>query len=361
MPQIALADVFLESYHERVNQLHWRVDQNQQEILEKIAVIYHNHDQQCSRFSFAWLWGEKTSTGIYLHGSVGRGKTALMDIVANTLPSPRKKRWHFTEFTQTIYELNARFAGNKDRKVQPIEQTILYLKKQYDYLFLDELEVTEIADAMLLGRLFKGLTQAGILIFLTSNTAPKNLYKGGLHYDRFYPFIAYISDTFELLRLDNQDEIDFRTLNRVDRQDFPDLATLQNRFTQFLEKEGHHPAKIMVNQRTLEFPFASKTAIWLDFGTLGENAYGAVDYQFITQNYQYVFLVNVPQFNELNSNAARRFITLIDCLYDNKVTLFFHADSALDELFRADIKTPLPFQRTLSRLLELCKVERIEV
>lgn len=344
--------LFLDNYREHASHHHWHEDYKQLETLKKIACLYQNRWNAQHRWSLASLFKKQklAPMGIYLYGPVGRGKTVLMNIIANTLPSLRKIRWHFTEFMQNIHQLNADFSKNK---VQPLELTIMYLKQQYDYIFLDELEVTEIADAMILGRLFKGLAEAGVLVFLTSNIAPEHLYTGGLHYDRFHPFVSYIQSVFQIFRLDNDQEIDFRTFGKASSLPQFDLETLKELFANIAATEGYHPVKLALNQRILALTNATQTAVWLDFQEFGQKAYGAADYQLIAQTFKQVFLINVPQFNKENLNECRRFITLIDCLYDNGVNLYLHTTEGLEKLYITDASSPLPFQRTLSRLIEM--------
>lgn len=346
------SSLFLKHYHDQAKLPGWHDDEIQKQVLEKIAQVYQHNLSQKNRWT--WIWAPKKSfpTGIYLYGPVGRGKTVLMDIVAKTLPSSRKMRWHFTEFMQKIHQLNADF-GQNTKKEQPIDQSIRYLKHHYDYLFLDELEVTEIADAMILGRLFKGLAEAGVVIFLTSNTAPDQLYQGGLHYDRFYPFVTYIQSIFQIFRLTNDQEIDFRTTHNTSPPSYLTLDELKQLFTDIVTIEGYHPVQFIINQRVLKFTNATKTALWLDFNEFGQKAYGAADYQLIAKNFSCVFLINVPQFNKENQNALRRFITLIDCLYDNHVTLYLQLYTSPENLFALGKQNPLPFQRTVSRLIEM--------
>lgn len=344
--------LFLDNYHEQASRFDWHEDCEQQHILEKIACLYQKRLNEQHRWSLAKLLRIKKlpPMGIYLYGPVGRGKTVLMDIVAEKHPSSRKIRWHFTEFMQKIHQLNAIFSKNRS---QPIDLTIAHLKQQYDYLFLDELEVTEIADAMILGRLFKGLAEAGVLVFLTSNVAPDQLYLGGLHYDRFHPFVSYIQSVFQVFKLDNDKKIDFRTFNKAPVSKHFNLETLKQLFADIATIEGYHPVEFNLNQRTLALLHATKTAVWLDFDEFGQKAYGAADYQLIAQAFKQVFLVNVPQFNKENLNECRRFITLIDCLYDNDVKLYLQANGGVEDFFTRDPSFPLPFQRTLSRLIEM--------
>lgn len=378
-----LTTLFLNQYQRQAQTLQWYPDNRQQQLLEKIAHVYqtrlyppkqsyittllNNFGQRRGTSSFiknsfqkGWVKFFNLSLkppsfspkGIYLYGPVGRGKTVLMDIVANTLPTSRKIRWHFTEFMQIIHQMNASFSQNT-QKNQPIDQSISALIQNYDYLFLDELEITEIADAMLVGRLFKGLTEAGIIVFITSNTAPEHLYQGGLHYDRFYPFVRYIDSIFQAFNLNNDQQTDFRTVDKLLTSKNFTLETLKQLFEDMVVIEGYHPTQLTVNQRILKFTNATKNAVWLDFNEFGQKAYGAADYQVISKNFAYVFLINVPLFNQQNQNASRRFITLIDCLYDEGVKLYLQAAAPLDSLFMVKGKNPLAVQRTVSRLIEM--------
>lgn len=353
IPQDLVA-LFLAYYHEKADLLNWWPDADQQQTLAKIAALYQQHESQKNRSVIAALlkWQKAEPTGIYLYGPVGRGKTVLMDIVAEALPSSRKIRWHFTELMQKIHQLNANFGQNK-KKAQPIDQSIGYLKKYYDYLFIDELEVTEIADAMLLGRLFKGLSKAGVLVFFTSNLAPEHLYRGGLHYDRFYPFVRYLQSVFQIFNLNNDQDSDFRALDKPLTHKNLTLENLKQLFDDIVSLEGYHPAQFTVNQRLLKFTNATRSAVWLDFNEFGQQAYGAADYQMIAKNFALVFLINVPEFNQENQNAARRFITFIDCLYDEQVKVYLQSAAPPDALFTLWRENPLPFQRTVSRLIQM--------
>ena len=366
--RVNLCEELLKQYYFQVQSWQGTAQPSQQEMLGKIGNVYQNHLKDCVRpgvfrsFLIYRLWisfkrlitrnpKKLDPKGMYLYGPVGRGKTVLMDTVVTVLPSTRKIRWHFTQFMQTIHQLNAEFA-EEDKKDQPLAKTIHFLSQKYDFLFLDELEVTEIADAMLLGRLFNGLTRAGVFIFITSNTSPENLYKGGLHYERFVPFAQYLQSVFQVFMLENEQQIDFRLTPSLSYS-LPSVQELRYAFNQMVAKEGWQPAQLTVNQRLLNFPDATPNAVWLDFNEVGQKAYGAGDYQEIAQKFSTVFLINVPPFTDDKINAARRFITLIDCFYDQQVILYFHCQAPIDRLFLASHSLGTAYERTISRLNEM--------
>lgn len=348
-----LSTSLLEYYHKQAAIHGWQEDKSQQNLLEKLSHIYQKQLQVTSCSFLQRLF--KTSSfaaGVYLYGPVGRGKTILMNIVFAALPIKKKQRWHFTEFMQEVHRLIERFSRGNNKE-QPIVQAINFLKKEYDFLFLDELEVTEIADAMILSRLFEGLSEKGVFVFLTSNIAPDQLYRGGLHYDRFSPFVGFIQSVFHIFSLENELQNDFRVMKRTPTDNLFLLEQLSNIFNILVAQEGMLPIDLIVNQRFLHFSKATKTAVWLDFKEFGEKAYGAGDYQAIAKYFSKVFLINLPQFTINNKDQARRLITFIDCLYDQEVELYFHSEIPLDELYLPDPKNNLPFSRTLSRLIEM--------
>lgn len=310
--------------------------------------------------------------GIYLWGPVGRGKTYLMDLFYEHVSETKRKRWHFTEFMQLIHELLAEFSHDKSqlqKKGQPIQWVANHLANSCRLICLDEFQVTEIAEAMILYRLFDYLLQRGVFFVVTSNSSPEQLYKGGLHFDRFEPFIHLIKKRWKILAFDHEG-IDYRRLSQKDNPEwrkshtgiFPTsnnlkrLSDLEKKFTDIETTEGKELGSFLINNRHLIFPRATSSALWVSFSELCEQPYGPAEFQAIAKHYGQVFITNIPSLGPENRDATRRFITLIDCLYDENVILHCHylqGHLNPDTLYTEIGPTALPFARTASRLIQM--------
>lgn len=320
----------------------WHPDANHYTVLRHIQKIF------CyKRGFFSSLFQPSSFLGCYIWGDVGRGKTYLMDLFYHHTPIQKKGRFHFTAFMQLIHQLLRQLNGD-------LPTVAKHLRKDYDLICLDEFQVTEIADAMILSRLFESLFTQGIYFVTTSNIKPDLLYKNGLHFDRFSPFINILKTNLDIIHLDSQNGIDYR------RQDLEAVHTfnestyidLRKQFLEKLDIEGRSGLTLTVYERLIHFPEASHTILWVEFKDICEVAFGPAEYQAICQAIKEIYLVNVPIMTGNNQDSARRFITLIDCLYDAGVTLRIHAAETPDNLYQ-DPKSSLPFARTASRLIQM--------
>ncbi|MDX2258648.1 MAG: cell division protein ZapE [Hyphomicrobiaceae bacterium] len=307
-----------------------------------------------------YLRGAKPSQvglrGLYLHGGVGRGKTMLMDLFFDAVPLAAKLRRHFHEFMAETHE--AIGLARKSVPGDPIPHVAADMAKATRLLCFDELHVTDIADAMILGRLFKGLFASGVVVVATSNAHPEDLYRNGLNRQLFLPFIDLIEDHMDILEL--KAARDFRLERLVGRPlyftpaDAASSRALDAIWTGLTATpaDGGEPQRLAVKGRTVEVPKAALGVARFSFADLCDRPLGAADYLRIAREYHTVMIDGIPVLPPARRNEARRFINLIDALYDNRVGLVVSADAQPDELYPAGDEAAL-FQRTASRLMEM--------
>lgn len=292
--------------------------------------------------------------GIYLWGGVGRGKSMLMDLVMDAAPITQKRRVHFHEFMQEIQAgLNAaRKAGQQDA-VRPVA---LEVARTTRLLCFDEMQITDIADAMIVGRLFQILFEEGVTIVTTSNRVPEDLYKNGLNRQLFLPFIAMIRDRMEVIELTSP------TDHRQDRDEgaqvwfSPANAAAHTALDAIWQREtGGKPASPLVLEimgRKVEIPQHVDRVGRAGFWDLCGRPLGAADYLAVAQALDLLILDSVPRLSQSNYNEAKRFVTLIDALYEAKVRLIASAADDPEKLY-AEGAGAFEFERTASRLREM--------
>jgi len=305
---------------------------------------------------------EPPPRGLYIHGEVGRGKTMLMDLFFQQSQVAHKRRAHFHEFMAGVHERIYGFRQNIARGEIPdgdvIVLTAASIFDQAWLLCFDEFHVTDIADAMILGRLFSRLFELGTVVVATSNVAPSELYKGGLNRALFLPFITQISDHMDVLRLDAR--TDFRLEKLVGVKMW--LAPADARADSALDKAwvamtGNAPCRprdISIKGRTLHVPCSAHGVARISFADLCEKPLAASDYLRLAHDYHTIMVDHIPAMDYADRNAAKRFITLIDTLYDNAVKLMASAAADPVSLYRATEGVEAnEFKRTSSRLIEM--------
>jgi cell division protein ZapE len=300
--------------------------------------------------------------GLYVHGEVGRGKTMLMDLFFQQSPVEHKRRAHFHEFMaevhERIYGFRQSIARGEMADGDVMALTAAAIFEQAWLLCFDEFHVTDIADAMILGRLFAKLFELGTVVVATSNVAPDDLYKGGLNRALFLPFIAQIEDHMDVLRLDAR--TDFRLeklagvkmwLVPVDREADAALDRAWARMT------GSAPCKsrdISIKGRTLHVPCSAHGVARFTFSDICEKPLAASDYLRLARDYHTLLIDHIPVMDYAERNAAKRFIALIDTLYDNAVKLMASAAADPVSLYvAADGVEANEFKRTSSRLIDM--------
>ena len=305
----------------------------------------------------------QTVRGAYLVGQVGRGKTMLMDLFFETVPETRKRRVHFHEFMDEMHEAIRAFRASprgKSESADPIAAVTKPLLAEIRLLCLDEFQVTDITNAMLLGRLFSMLFAGGVTVVATSNVVPDGLYENGLNRQLILPFIAELKRNVEVVPLDGP--TDYRRL-KFEGQDVyhfgagPEVSAAMDRlWLRLTGGEPGAPAELHSLGRAIPVPLAAMGAARFTFADLCEKPLGARDYVRLSHAYDTLMLDGVPQFSRLRSDAAKRFILLVDTLYDRGVKLAASFAVPLDDLAQDD-RTHFEFQRTISRLIEMQSVD----
>jgi cell division protein ZapE len=300
--------------------------------------------------------------GLYVHGEVGRGKTMLMDLFFHASPVRHKRRAHFHEFMADVHErihgFRQKIASGAIADTDPVILTAGTIFDEAWLLCFDEFHVTDIADAMILGRLFTKLFELGTVVVATSNVAPEDLYKGGLNRGLFLPFIKLLAERMDTLRLDARTDFRLEKLAGVTMWHVPADKAADAALDKAWQKlTGGAPAKakdLIVKGRKLRVPRAAHGVARFSFKELCEVPLGASDYLRLAHDFHTLVLDRVPVMQYEQRNAAKRFITLIDTLYDNCVKLVASADADPISLYRATEGVELnEFKRTSSRLIEM--------
>ena len=292
--------------------------------------------------------------GLYIHGGVGRGKTMLMDLFFEAASVAPKLRAHFHEFMAGVHERLA--VARREATGDPIASVAEDIARSARLLCFDELHVTDIADAMILGRLFKVLLDRDVVVVATSNAHPADLYKNGLNRQLFLPFIDLIEERMDILELAAAK--DFR-LDKLAGQPLyftPVDAAARSALDRHWQRlTGHHPVEpvdLMVKGRRLHVPVASMGVARFGFCELCERPLGPVDYLHVAHAFHTLLVDAIPVLGPARRDVARRFINLVDTLYDNRVCLIASAEAEPHELYpRGDGSDH--FERTASRLMEM--------
>jgi cell division protein ZapE len=305
---------------------------------------------------------DETPRGLYIHGEVGRGKTMLMDLFFQHSSVAHKRRAHFHEFMAEVHERIYGYRQNIARGEIPdgdvIALTANAIFEESWLLCFDEFHVTDIADAMILGRLFAKLFELGTVVVATSNVAPDDLYKGGLNRALFLPFIAEINNHMDVLRLDARTDFRLEKLQGVKMWLVPADAEANTALDRAWAKmTGHAKCKsrdISIKGRILHVPCSAHGVARFSFADLCEKPLGASDYLRLAHDYHTILVDHIPVMDLPERNAAKRFITLIDTFYDNAVKLMASAEANPVSLYLAtEGNEANEFKRTSSRLIEM--------
>ena len=344
----------------------WSDDPAQHEALRELDRIHAAlvAGEATSPGALARLFGRRAAEpprGLYLWGGVGRGKTFLVDLFYAGLPIAKKRRTHFHRFMRDVHARLRDHAGQAD----PLAAIAREWRDRLRVLVLDEFFVTDIGDAMLLGRLLDRLLAEGVVLVTTSNIAPSGLYAGGLQRARFLPAIALVERACAVVHLDSPQDYRLRALTRspVYRAplDAQSDAWLETRWHELggdsnVVDGRHRDAGIEVDGRRIPVRARCKGMAWFDFDALCEGPRGAGDYIEIAREFHTVLLGGIPVMDARRDDAARRFVTLVDELYDRHVNLVCTADAPPEALYTGE-RLAGAFERCASRLVEMRSAE----
>ena len=372
-----MADGPIAQYRARLKAGDIRRDPAQELAAEKLESLHHaltGYEPASGRVGWKERFGlsrrrEEPPNGLYIYGGVGRGKSMLMDIFFRSAPVERKRRVHFHAFMQEIHAaLNEvrRSEAEKvvrgrpresDRSSDDLVQGVARrMAKDAWLLCFDELQVLDIADAMILGRLFEGFFEAGVVVVATSNRPPRDLYKDGLQRELFLPFIDLLEKQLDVLELDSGVDYRLETMQSMKLFMTPLGADTEARLRSYFARLTHgadvRPETLEVNGRTLEIPMASDGIAFTSFQELCEQPRGSADYLAIASKYDVLFLSRVPEMKPEKRNEAKRFVTLIDALYEHRVKLICSAERQPEDLYPSG-QGAFEFERTVSRLHEM--------
>jgi len=330
-------------------------DSYQENAVQMLEQLYQQLVNPVSPKGFLTRWLRQDTQhhgGIYLYGGVGRGKTYLMDQFYHSLPFVQKRRVHFHRFMRNVHNRLDKLPQTPD----PLPVLASMMAGEYRVLCVDEFNVQDIADAMLMSGLLRALVNEGITLLFTSNLRPDELYKGGLQREQFMPAIHLVEQ--HLLLCDLGSGKDYRRGKLVELRHYHELdkkageAYIEKHLSDFDQAGLQHNSQIEINHRQIPVRAVGHDVVWFDFMVLCATARSSSDYLEIACEYHLILLSSVAPLNDEISDIAKRFIHLVDALYDHRVKLLLTAEVSIKNLYQGT-RLADEFKRTESRLYEM--------
>jgi cell division protein ZapE len=351
-----------------------QVDSAQMDVakhLDHVLSILKQRRPAAKSSALGWLFASKkppsaTAKGLYIHGSVGRGKTMLMDMFFAMAPCKRKRRAHFHEFMADVHNRIAahrlKLKNGETKQADPIPPVAADLYGEAELLCFDEFSVTDIADAMILSRLFSELFARGCILVATSNVEPDNLYKDGLNRALFLPFVKLLKHNVDIVTLDSPTDYRMEKLSNQPVYLTPinertDMA-MDASWTQMLHGRKAMPIDLPMKGRVIHVPLAVDRMARFSFADLCERPLGAADFLAIASRFDTIFIDHSPRLGPEKRNQTKRFIIMVDTFYDHAIRLTVSAEVMAEQLLMEKRGTEgFEFDRTTSRLFEMRSAE----
>ena len=351
-----------------------QVDSAQMDVakmLDRVLADLKRKRPAAKSSALGWMFAARkksaeTIKGLYIHGSVGRGKTMLMDMFFSMAPCQKKRRAHFFEFMADVHNRIAaqrlKFKNGETKQSDPIPPVAADLYAEAELLCFDEFTVTDIADAMILSRLFSELFSLGCVLIATSNVEPDNLYRDGLNRGLFLPFIDLLKKHVDVVTLDSPTDYRMEKLNSQPVYLTPldqraDMA-MDASWMQALHGRKAQPMEIPMKGRSIHVPLSVDRMARFSFADLCDAPLGPADFLTIAERFDTIFLDHVPKLGPDKRNQTKRFIILIDTLYDHNIRLYVSAAAMPEDLLEERRGTEgFEFDRTASRLFEMRSAE----
>ncbi len=354
----------IEQYQQAIQSGEYIHDPQQEIVAQALQHLYEQIIEQENKSLLLYIKSifkqKDTPQGLYIWGSVGAGKTWLMDMFYHCLPDDKKFRLHFHHFMQQVHHHLKQLQGQRD----PLKIIAKQFAQQSSVICFDEFFVLDITDAMILANLLEALFNEGIILITTSNIPPDELYRNGLQRNRFLPAIALLKKQTQIISLQSQADYRLRELKQAGVYFCPlsdqNTAKIQQLFNQLTHSSARYNQALQINDREIKTIACTQNVVWFEFNILCHVPRSQMDYLDIAKTFHTVFLSNVPKIAAQDVNSARYLINLIDILYDKRVKLIMSAAVPILELY---IKGELhfAFQRTCSRLLEMQSEEYLHL
>ena len=349
-----------EAYEESLTREGHERDPAQEALVELLESLQKKLQSERPKSLFGFLKRRAQNPegvkGLYIWGGVGRGKTFLMDLFYDTLEIRRKKRIHFHRMMHEVHERRAAYRDTAD----PLDAVAADIADETRVLCFDEFYVSDIGDAMILGRLLEGLFERGVVLVTTSNAAPDDLYKDGLQRQRFLPAIESLKRYTRVFNLGGDIDYRLRLLQQAGTYLTPDddaaTAKLRHFFAESASSQVTKHHDLLVNGREVRALRCAKGIAWFEFDAICDGPRSQNDYIEIARWYPTVIVSGVPQLTADLENQARRFIALVDEFYDRRVKLILAASTDVQTLYSGSRLT-FEFDRTISRLIEMQSTE----